>query len=451
MSRLVLSALMLLTITLAAAVPVGAQEDPNDACPALVEAALTATANTCIGIGVDQACYGSPDVAVTFVENSGDPPFEKDVEPIALAALENIAPTPLDLEAGTWGVAVLRAALEEHPVTFVLMGGVSLQNAAEPDEAEAAPEIEPVAATTNTRANIREAPVDGDVIETLDNGTPVDIIGLNAAGDWYQVKLADDTTAWIAAFLLNVSDTEAAAALPVTEVGAETIPAPTGPGLAQNFTFESLSEAPCDEATNALLVQSPDAEPATFIINALPITLHGTVAFTQTVDDKGADLLVVYLIDGELETRIGDMEVALTTAGQAFGAVLGEEAHLTAPSSEAMHSALQYTCRNAAAPDLLPQAIDAEVCDTDVAFLHTITATNDLDRAIVLWVDAEMSIEFEADETKTFPVADGAHSFELCEVDAEPGSADCGTNDFNADRVIDEDQVWLGWWPEQPE
>ncbi|MBN1285732.1 MAG: SH3 domain-containing protein [Anaerolineae bacterium] len=451
--------LVLASAILAAALPAAAQDD---ACAALVESALAAAASACADLEADQACYGSPSVAVETPENLSVV-FEKPGDTAALGALQAVVSAPLDPDAETWGLAVLRPILEGQPAVFLLMGGVSMKSLA---TAEAAPEVTPVAATTvgNTNVNLRNAPsaTNTTVVATLAPNTPINLIGVNAAGDWYQLE-REGSKPWVWKQLIVINDPEAAARLPVTEPG--TITAPPGPGPAAAFTFNTPSTPPaCDAAANALVVQSGGTEPASFKIGETAINLDGTAVFVHSGDSVpgegvGASLLIVFLVEGRLDTVVGDMDIALREPGETLSVTLdvtggegrlGADAGLMTPDADQAAPGAAYACRNAAASGLLLRELDPADCAAETAYLYTITAANDLDYPVVLWIDGEIAVPFDAMETKTFPIAGGRHDFQVCNEGVEAGSeTGCGETDpYNTGRLIDENKTWLGWLPQ---
>lgn len=457
MSRILSLLALIFTLTLMlAAGPTIAQDD----CPALVEQALT-EAGVCAGLETNQACLGSPVVDAEIMANLGVT-FESSGDTVALGALQSLVSRPLDAEAGTWGVAVLKPELDGQLATFLMLGGVSVKSLAEPEAG--APEITPVEATTvsTNNVNLRDLPTTSNstVVDTLAPSTPVELIGINATGDWYQLD-RNGTTPWVWGQLIAIDDPAAAAELPVTEPGAVT--APSGPGLAQAFTFNTPSGAPaCDEAAHGLVVQSDSLEPVGFKIGEGEIMLAGTAVFMHTGDTKpdegmGTSLLLIFLAEGQLNTTVGGMEVVLNEPGQTLGITLdvtggdgmiGPDARLATPEMGAPDPA--PVCRNATGSGLLPREFGADSCDAEIVYIYTVTATNDVDYPVVLWVDGETAVPFDAMETKSFPIPGGPHDFQVCNENAEAGDSDaCGEmNAFNTGRIIDQDQTWEGWLPQ---
>ncbi|MBN1965569.1 MAG: hypothetical protein JW910_13045, partial [Anaerolineae bacterium] len=107
-------------------------------CPAIVQAALTATEEFCLSTGRNEACYGHflLDAAVRDSEAGIQFAAQGDIAPVG--QLESLRMFPMDINAGTWGVALMRIqanlpdSLPGQNVTMLLFGDVSLTNAVPP-------------------------------------------------------------------------------------------------------------------------------------------------------------------------------------------------------------------------------------------------------------------------------------------------------------------------------
>jgi hypothetical protein len=133
MNRLTTILWGLLALTLAPAV--AAQ---GAACPAIVQAALQAADAVCAPTGRNQACYGNlaldaePQPHVTRFDFSA----QGDIVPVS--SLHRLRTLPMDVQAGTWGIALLRLqanlpdTLPGQNVTFLLFGDAEMTSAVEP-------------------------------------------------------------------------------------------------------------------------------------------------------------------------------------------------------------------------------------------------------------------------------------------------------------------------------
>lgn len=301
-----------------------AQGDGDDACPALVEAALATLDETCGSLARDTACYGHTRVDASFWADfaADDLAFDAPADRAPLAALQTITTHPLDLDDETWGLAALHLqagvpeTLPGQAVTFLLMGDASLENAVEPADA-----VEPVAAAVHTadgaNANLRSGPsTTHNVVVSLADGAALDLVGVDETGAWVEVALEDGGYAWIAEFLVT-AEADALAGLPVSEGHS-----PYGP--MQSFYFTAGLGAPaCHEAPDALLVQSPGGTAVTLRINDLQVTIGSTVVFTlAAVDATGQTALVSALLTGSLSAPA--LNVTLDAPGEAFAVTLND-------------------------------------------------------------------------------------------------------------------------------
>jgi hypothetical protein len=103
-------------------------------CPELVQAALAATDEFCLDTDVNEACYGNVQIDA---ELNGDFTFADTGDRVPLDAVRSLAMAGLNVEAGTWGVTLMKVradipdTLPGQAVSFLLFGDVQIENAAE--------------------------------------------------------------------------------------------------------------------------------------------------------------------------------------------------------------------------------------------------------------------------------------------------------------------------------
>jgi len=329
---LILASLVLAASLTSSAHPAIAQ-DGDTACPAIVQAALEAAGQVCAGLNRDEACYGNDRVDAVFWEARDDLIFSAPSDRVPLLDLQSLATAPLDLDNALWGVAVLnvRANLPEtmpgQAVTFLLMGDAVLENAVSPEEA--APPVTPIAAVAAVPANLRSRPsTRANVIGSVPAGTELQLVGVNEAGDWYEVLADDGGRAWVSALLLESNDS--LADLPIT-YGPNT---PPRYGPMQAFYFTTGMGAPaCHEAPNALVVQSPNGVPVALNVNGLDIQFGSTIILTTAQGSIAADIadsqdavLIVSLIEGRLYASLPDgPSIWLELEGQSLATTLNAD------------------------------------------------------------------------------------------------------------------------------
>lgn len=318
MKRILVIAILTLVL---AALTGPASGQGTEVCPALVTDALQSLDSVCAGLERDAACYGYNRVDAIFWRPQVEARFSRPSDRTALLDLQTIATAPLDLASNQWGLVLLNVqadvpeTLPGQAVTFLLMGDVTLQNAVPPEQAAGA--VAPVSGVTITASNIRSRPTTAaNILTSVPAGTPLTITGVSEWRDWYELLLADGGRGWIFGQLVRVSDAAALSRLPVG----------SGPryGPMQAFYFTTGFGGPvCAEAPNALIIQSTELAEVRLNVNALEIRLGSTIALmTAPTGDGAGQALVIALLDGRLQTRVGGYPVTLTRPGQAIAVSL---------------------------------------------------------------------------------------------------------------------------------
>lgn len=122
---------VLFVFLLGMAVAANAQED---ACPAIVQTALSTVETLCAETGRNQACYGNLALVAQARDGVTDFQFSQPGDITDLAAIQALTLDPLDTVTETWGVALLRAqanlpdTLPGQNVTLLLFGDVEISN-----------------------------------------------------------------------------------------------------------------------------------------------------------------------------------------------------------------------------------------------------------------------------------------------------------------------------------
>jgi LysM repeat protein len=103
-------------------------------CDQLVSEAMNTAGGACAELGRNQACYGHRLVQATYNAAPGTSPTMNKVGDITdLLSLSSLTTAPLDEQAQTWGVAVIKAqanlpdSLPGQNVTLLLFGGAKLE------------------------------------------------------------------------------------------------------------------------------------------------------------------------------------------------------------------------------------------------------------------------------------------------------------------------------------
>jgi len=143
------------------------------------------------------------------------------------------------------------------------------------------------------RVNIRNGPsVDFSAFESLAPGTGVQVVGQNAEGTWYNIRLEDGEEGWVASRLLFIEDTPTpfptataspdltalflGTPLPTAIIGGGTV-TPTPPGAVQTSTPVGGDELPENTDTPA-----PDATETSSLVVNVPVVDFDSINLTAT-------------------------------------------------------------------------------------------------------------------------------------------------------------------------
>lgn len=268
-----------LLVVLVGAAPVLAQEMT---CPALVTLLLENARESCLEIGLNEACYATggvvveprPEVRLDF----GDPG-----DSVSLAAVTVLETLPFEAEVGEWGMVGLkpRANRPDGGVNLWLFGETRLENRSDaPDDLIAlAGEV-----TWNAGANLRANPDENaDLVAALITGQRVQVVGRTADGAWLRVAVeGGELSGWVLITLMRVEGD-----LNLLKVMAADDPLPESLyGPMQAFRLRTgQDDAPCREAPDSgLLAQSPTGGDAVLLeVNGGLISFNGTL-WLQTTD-----------------------------------------------------------------------------------------------------------------------------------------------------------------------
>ena len=106
-----------------------------DTCPTIVQSALAATETACSSIGRNQACYGNVTLSAEPQANVTNLQFNSPGDLVDIAKVKSLTLSPLSQPDDSWGVAMMKVqanlpdTLPGQNVTFLLFGGVEIQNA----------------------------------------------------------------------------------------------------------------------------------------------------------------------------------------------------------------------------------------------------------------------------------------------------------------------------------
>ncbi len=264
-------------------------------CSATVEKALLEVDQNCADLGRNVACYGFTQVEAAFYEEVGDDFFAQPTDRTDLALLSSLRTSPFNQALNQWGIALMKIqanlpnTLPGQGVVVMLLGDTELTSQTPPDTVftnDTALEV-----TTTTRARIRSgASLRYNALIAVDEGTALVADGISEDGKWVRVVYNDEVVGWIAREL--VTATADLTTLPSLTQDLQT--------SMQAFYFTSgVGNIDCEEAPNALLVQSPQHIQVNLTVNEARITL-GSTGLLETLPDGR---MVLYMLDGQAEVN----------------------------------------------------------------------------------------------------------------------------------------------------
>ncbi len=275
-------------------------------CPAVVQAALSATDSACHTTGRNEACYGNISLDITTRAEAGEVRFEQTGDIARLSSIATLRLSSLDAATGVWGVALMKVqanlpdTLPGQNVTFLLFGDVEIENAGETVEAEVRLEM-----TSSGNINVRSEPsTSGSVVTTLRSGEAVTAVGRVADSSWVMIELpASEGTGWVSAPLLRSEGD-----VGTLNVRGESLTPRYGP--MQAFYFKSgINDAPCGEAPDSgILIQTPEgAGQIDLSVNGVNIQL-GSTAYLQA---QASGEMTISLVEGAARVEADGVTVGV--------------------------------------------------------------------------------------------------------------------------------------------
>jgi hypothetical protein len=259
-----------------------------ETCPAIVQNALEATDERCEGLGRNQVCYGARSVRASFFEAVNADAFDEPADVVGLEGVSALATDPVNLETGEVGVAVMRIqallpnTLPGQAVIMVLVGDMQLENAVTEDAVNLS---DPIRVTATVSSNLRAEPSsNGAVLSSVPPGAALLVDGINTEGDWLRV-VNDGLTRWISRDLVATD----------ADLNRLTVISPDSYGTMQAFTLRGgVGNSDCEEASEALMVQSPQGTRVTLNVNGRDVTIGSSVVFQPTEDHMNIGVLEGY-------------------------------------------------------------------------------------------------------------------------------------------------------------
>lgn len=278
--------------------------DSGDSCDALIQEALQLSANFCLELGRNEACYGYH--TVSAVLSNPDAAFAERGDIVDVTELATVITRPIDPTTGEWGIVMMNldADLPDtsgDTVRLLLFGGVEIT----PNSPDALVENRPVVQVTNTNdnnLNMRSGPgQEYPVVDILDIGDSLPFYGRNTAADWLR-----SSRGWVYVPLASVAGD--VSTLQVIHSTEDAYVAPM-----QSFALQMDEAANCAAAPSGLLVQTPSGQTANLMVNNVEIRI-GSTAYIRT--RKNNTELVVSNVQGDVHVISGNFDQPIPEGAQ---------------------------------------------------------------------------------------------------------------------------------------
>lgn len=268
-------------------------------CAAYIEDALQTLDDVCTDVGRNTACYGhsliQAELQIEAIDDFSTVRFAMPSDTLELPFLASLRTAPLNIDEDVWGIAVMNTqanlpgTLPGQGVVMLVLGDTEITNGVSPDNVFES--VLPIPAQVNTQgARIRSgAGLAFSVNVVAQQGDTVEIDARNEVGDWLRVVYGD-TGGWIFTDLVNITQPQLDT-LPVLDDILQT--------PMQTFYFTTgIGNPECQQAPDAVLIQSPRGVSASLTINESEITLSSTIL----LETDGSQMILT-VIDGEAQVN----------------------------------------------------------------------------------------------------------------------------------------------------
>lgn len=321
---------------------VGLAQEPTS-CSLLLETVIGVVSEFCGDLAPGEVCLGSLPSSL----NGGDASFAEVGDIVSLVDIVSLSTGAPNLDEETWGVTVLRTALDlpadaETSLSLVLFGDAELTNLVEPG-AEAAPTVT-LQNAAGYPVNLRlgggtNFPVGG----TLDEDITVVADGRNAGGDWYRIQ-TEAGLLWVYRDLVTLVDGDVNM---LQTLEANDI-LPTYSESMQNLNLMTTADTPvCGGASAGLLLQLAGEDMVHLRINGADLAFSTATLLVQNASEESMDILV---LDGAAS-------VSANGIGMSADAGARVELLFDGETNPIVHQAYRFGAVEGAPLDVLPSDV----------------------------------------------------------------------------------------------
>jgi LysM repeat protein len=357
---------VILSLGLSALIGWQAAAQGNPTCPALVEQALDEVGNNCSALDQNSACYGFNRVESTFVEAVPEDFFTQPSDQTGLTLVQSIQTTPLNLDTGDWGIAVMNVqanvpnTLPGAAVTFLVMGDAQVENRVDP--ATAVLPATPVTVTTTFTTVARSSPGNNsNAVNDIPRGTELLTDAQDRTGEWLRI-LVNERPAWVLRDIVDAPD----------DVDDLPVISATSRSPMQAFYFSTGTGQPtCNEAPDVVTVRSRENISVDLSVNGLDVRIGSTITFQNITDHE----IAITAIQGHMELVTGE----IINEGETLTAMTDDDNSIiqildVAPSDETQRmvgDAAQFVLNSFLPPQ---QTVEEETPETPGEIIHIVVA-----------------------------------------------------------------------------
>lgn len=301
-----LAVMVLMVLVLCVILQPAQAQTSNPACPALVELALSQVGNNCTDLGRNSACYGFNRISASFNQTVETNFFTLPADRSDLAKIQSVQTTPLDLDQGQWGIAVMNVqanvpgTLPGQAVTFLLMGDSEIENAV-PLSSDTVQTVTVILqAATDLRSGSQP---ESAVIGNLAAGTVIDANGISQDGTAIRLK-TESGNAWVNRDAVNPNPT--LDKLPKIKLNTDS--------PMQSFYFRTRpgTNLECAQTPSVLTIQSPQNIKVNLTANGADIEM-GSLITLQILPDGNTMQLTT--LEGQAIVGKGTPDEVVVPAG----------------------------------------------------------------------------------------------------------------------------------------
>lgn len=270
-------------------------------------------AAACAGVGNNQVCLANPSVVPTFQTSAitDQITFAKAGDSVGLNTIQSLTTSALDLTQNQWGMAVIKAGIADPnanssgvvgPAVTVVQYGLATMTLAPPvaNTSSATPEVTPTPCLTTVKVAslLRAAPINGKIVQTLQNGAKITLYGRLTDSSWVLIDNNGQSGWLLATSFAALSGDCATGNLPIINPNTTTV-VPELVGF--TFSIGDSSGVLCrDIPAGGLFLQSPTGRKVALTVDGAQLTLNAASIVLTAIPNQKLNIAV---IDGAVSVK----------------------------------------------------------------------------------------------------------------------------------------------------